>query len=293
MVWGEFFALASALTWAYAVILMRRSGETLPAIELNLFKNSLSLVLVSITIALLYGISLPSYTRLELAVVFASGFLGIAVADTLYLHALNIMGASRTGIVSALYTPFVILLSAAFLGEQLNYWQWGGFALVMAGILLVSARRARTEADSDEVRRGTIYAMLAMIAMASGIVMVKEILEQRPLLWTLELRMLGGWTGMIVFITLRRSWPQVLSKYREPQPWGMISLAAFLAGYLGFIMWLAGYKLLPASVAAILNETNNSFIVLLAWLLLGESINRRKISGLALTVAGVMLMLLT
>ncbi len=292
MGWGEFFALASALAWAYAVILMRRSGETLPALELNLFKNSLSLLLVLITILAVHGIGLPSYSATELAIVFFSGFLGIAVADTLYLQALNTMGASRTGIVSALYTPFVVLLSSYFLAEALTVWQWGGFGLVMAGIMLVTWRRAQTEADSEEVRKGTLYAVFAMAAMAAGIVMVKEILEQRPLLWTLELRMLGGWSGMVVFITLRGSWGKVLSRYRQPQPWGMIILAAFLAGYLGFMMWLAGYKLLPASVAAILNETNNSFIVLLAWLLLGESINLRKITGLALTVVGVIIMLL-
>ena len=58
------------------------------------------------------------------------------------------------------------------------------------------------------------------------------------------------------------------------------------------LLWLAGYKLIPASVAAILNETSTSFIVLLAWLVLGESINQRKLMGLLLTVAGVMLMLL-
>ena len=72
----------------------------------------------------------------------------------------------------------------------------------------------------------------------------------------------------------------------------MVITASILAGYLGFILWLAGYKLLPASVAAILNETNAAFIVLLAWLLLGERIDLRKIAGLALTILGVLIMLL-
>jgi drug/metabolite transporter (DMT)-like permease len=51
--------------------------------------------------------------------VLVSGLLGIAVADTWYLKALNMMGASRTGIVSSLFSPFFILLSAVFLGERL------------------------------------------------------------------------------------------------------------------------------------------------------------------------------
>jgi drug/metabolite transporter (DMT)-like permease len=290
--WGETFALGSALVWAFAVIFMRRSGETLPALELNFFKNVLGLVLVLLTIWIMQGLSLPDFSGYELGIIFLSGFAGIAVADTWYLKALNIMGASRTGIVAALYTPFVILLSGLFLGESLNFWQWSGFALVMAGILLVTWRRSAAEVGAEDVRKGTVYAASAMFMMAVGIVMVKEILETRPFLWTVELRLLGGVAGMLISITLRGKWATVVSSYRKPQPWGMITLGAFLGAYLAIILWLAGYKLLPASVAAILNETNNSFIVILAWLMLGETISQRKITGLALTLAGVIIMLM-
>ena len=99
--------------------------------------------------------------------------------------------------------------------------------------------------------------------------------------------MLGGWAGLVLFITLRRSWPKTLQRFRQPQPWGTIVLASVLAGYLGFMMWLAGYKLLPASEAAILNETNNSFIVLLAWLLLGERLTPSFFAASALVLLGV------
>jgi drug/metabolite transporter (DMT)-like permease len=55
---------------------------------------------------------------------------------------------------------------------------------------------------------------------------------------------------------------------------------------------LSGYKLIPASVASILNETANAWIVLLAWLILGEVLGIRKVSGLVLTMVGVAIMLL-
>jgi len=289
---GELCALSSALCWALGVILMRRSGETLPPIELNLFKNAFSLVLIGLTLLAVQGLVPPDYSASEWLIVLFSGFLGIAVADTFYLKALNLMGASRTGIVSALYTPLVILLSALFLGESLSAWQWAGFGLVMSGILLVTWRRGRAEVDAEAVQRGTLYAAFAMVVMAAGIVMVKEILEQKPFLWTVEVRMLGGLGGMVIFVTLKRSWRLVWARYRQPQPWGTIVTAAFLASYVGILLWLAGYRLIPASVAAILNETNNSFIVFFAWLMLGESINRRKLTGLGLTVLGVLVMLM-
>jgi drug/metabolite transporter (DMT)-like permease len=58
------------------------------------------------------------------------------------------------------------------------------------------------------------------------------------------------------------------------------------------MMWLAGYKLIPASEASILNESANAWIVFLAWLMLGEPIGTRKVAGLSLTSAGVAIMLL-
>jgi drug/metabolite transporter (DMT)-like permease len=50
--------------------------------------------------------------------------------------------------------------------------------------------------------------------------------------------------------------------------------------------------LIPASVASVLNESANAWIVVLAWLLLGEPLGGRKLVGLALTSAGVTIMLL-
>jgi len=292
MGWGETFALSSALVWALAVILFRRSGETLPAFELNLFKNCFGMVLMLPTILLVDGLVLPEYTSLELLLVFASGVLGIAVADTWYLKALNTMGASRTGIVSSLFSPFVIFLSAIILGERLVSWQWLGFFLVMCGVLLVTWRTHRSAVDATDVKKGALYGVGAVFMMAVGVVMVKEILETRSFLWTVELRIIGGICGMLIYMLLNSQWQSVKHNFSQPQPWPMVMFASFLGAYFALILWLLGYKLIDASVASVLNETNVAFIVFLAWLMLGEQINRRKLAGLSLTVAGVIIMVL-
>jgi drug/metabolite transporter (DMT)-like permease len=291
MGWGEFFALSSALVWALAVILFRRSGETLPAFELNLFKNCFGLILLVPTILLVEGLGLPDYTPTELILVFVSGLIGIAVADTWYLKALNMMGASRTGIVSSLFSPFVILLSAVFLGERLVPWQWLGFFFVMSGVLLVTWRSHRSVVDAADLKKGVMYGVGAVLMMAAGVVMVKDILETRSFLWTVELRVIGGFIGMLVYMLVTSQWQSVKRNFRRPQPWGTVVFASFLGAYFALILWLLGYKLIDASVASVLNETNVAFIVFLAWLMLGEKINRRKLAGLGLTLCGVIIMM--
>lgn len=292
MGWGEFFALTSAAGWALAVILMRRIGETLPAFELNLFKNSLGMVLLVPTILLVNGLEVPGYSLHELAVVFLSGVIGIAVADTWYLRALNLMGAGRAAIVASLFSPFVIILSMIFLAERMVPWQWLGVFLVISGVLMVTWRVHHSSIDPRDIKKGAIFGVAAMFMMALGIVMVKESLEARPLLWTMELRLAGGVVGMLIYMWVKGQWQSVKGNFQSPQPWPGIIGASFLAAYLCLILWLAGYKLLDASVASILNETNVVFILVLAWLMLGEEITRRKLAGIVLTVAGVLIMVL-
>jgi drug/metabolite transporter (DMT)-like permease len=290
--WGEFFALAASFCWAFSVILLRKPGLVLPAFELNLFRIVFAVLLLIPTILVMEGWSWPYYSAGELGIVFFSGYIGIAVADTWFLRALNLMGASRTGIVASLFSPFVIILSIFFLGESLRVWQICGFVLVMGGILLVTWQRSRQEADSQHIHRGVMYGVGSVFLMAVGVVMVKGILETRPFIWTVQLRLLGGLAGMVIYIALRGQRLQVARSFTRSLPWAPIVAGSFLGSYLSMILWLAGYKLIPASVASILNESANAWIVLLAWLILHESLGLRKMTGLFMTISGVIIMVL-
>lgn len=291
MGWGEFFSLASPAAWALAVVLFRRSGETLPAFDLNLVKNVLTAVLFIPVILWFHGWTLPTFEQGDWIIMLTSGLLGMAVADTLYFRALLLMGASRAGIVGSLLSPFVVFLSAVMLGEWLGGWQWLGFGLVMAGILFVTWKRHRSEVPIEQIRKGTAIGVAGMFLMALGVVMVKELLEQGPFLWVAFIRLAGGLAGMFLFATLTRRWTAMLARMRRPHPWGQTLFASFLGGFGGTLLWLAGYKLIPASEASIYNEAQGSFMVLFAWLILGEPLNPRKLIGLGLTIAGVLTLL--
>ncbi len=284
---GEFFSVACAACWALAVVLFRRSGETLPAFELNLFKNLLAAGLMVPTILLVDGISWPGYSAVEWLIVILSGIVGIAIADTWYLRALNLMGASRTGVTASLYSPFVIVLSILFLGEVLLWWQYSGFVLVLGGILLVTWRQNRRDVSLRAIRLGVGFGAGAVFLMASGIVMVKPILETQSFMWTMGVRLAAGAGGMLLFLHWTQGWQRALDLYRSPQPWGTIVVASLLGSYVSMMLWLAGYKLTLASVASVLNETAAAFIVLFAWLFLKEDMNWRRVAGIAMTFSGV------
>lgn len=291
MGWGETLAILSALAWSAGVIIYKRLGETIAPTRLNLMKNLIVLGFLLPSLAL-FGGPAPRLTGVELAITLLSGMIGIAVADSLYLTALNRLGAARMGILGNFYSPFVILLSVVFLGERLAPLQMLGFVLVTSGVLVVGARVATAPAERRELRRGLMLGVGSIALMALAIVLVKRVLETQPLIWMVALRMVGGVGGLLLLFLWRRELPWPRPDERGRVRWPIILFGAFVGQYLSMLFWLGGYKYTSASVAAILNESTSIFIVLLAAIFLGEALTRRKLLGVALTISGVACMLL-
>ncbi|MDX1568861.1 MAG: DMT family transporter [Xanthomonadales bacterium] len=287
---GEWLSLGSAVVWAIAVVMFKRSGETFSPTALNLLKNIIAAVLLAATLPIVYGLTFPTFSATEWWIMVASGLLGIAAADNLYFAALRRLGASRTGIASSLFSPSVIVLSYFLLGERLVAQQIAGFLLVVAAVILVSYRKDRKDIAAEELRQGTLLAVTAVFLMALGIVIVKPVLELHPFLWIVEIRVVVGIIGIVLVGYARDRLHGLRLQLRLKHNWWLAGGASFFGSYLAMILWLGGYKYTQASVASVLNETAAIFIVVLAWIFLGESLNARKTCGVLLSFAGVLLM---
>jgi drug/metabolite transporter (DMT)-like permease len=122
--------------------------------------------------------------------------------------------------------------------------------------------------------------------------MVKPQLEAGPFLWVVTIRLSGGVLAMLALVAWRRQWRSLLVTYQQPHPWKLTLWACFLGGFVGSLLWLGGYTLIPASEASVYNEAQLIFMVLFAWWFLKEPVDLRKILGVLLTLGGVLVMLL-
>jgi len=289
---GEILALACAVAWATAVILYKYVGNSMGANTLNLVKNIFGLCLLLPTALIFEGFSIPQLSLTTFGIIFVSGYFGIAIADTLYLQALRYIGASRTAIVSSLYSPFVVLLSMVFLGERLALWQWLGFFLVMIGIFVVVYQRTNDRLDSRVLMKGALMAAFSIFLTAAGVVAMKPVLVNDGFFWIVSLRMLAGVLGMFLYLAIRGQIKSTWQLVRHSDhKWRAIVIASFCGSYMALLFWLGGFKYTEASIASVLNETANIFIVLMAAMFLKEMLNWRKILGAILTFSGVIIFL--
>ena len=286
---GELLALVTAMVWAAAVILFKKSGETVHPIALNLFKNLLAVVLLFPTLYFVgesFWRPVPSGDYLLLLL---SGAMGIGIADTLFFMSLNMLGAGLSAIVDCLYSPCVIGTAMLWLGERLTVWQVVGVALIVSAVLEATLHKQGSHLTRRNLWLGVLYGALSMAIMAVGIIMVKPLLERSPIVWVSEWRLMGGVLVLAVVLIFHPQRRVILHSATISRGWGYMFSGSFLGAYLALILWLGGMKYAHASVAAALNQTSNIFIFILAAVFLRERITRRRAVGILLAVAGVYL----
>jgi drug/metabolite transporter (DMT)-like permease len=288
---GEWLALASAIAWAVAVILFRISSFNVHPLGINLGKNLLALVLIVLT-SLITGASFwPAVSLKSTLLLLLSGFLGIAVSDTLFLWTLKLLGASLTAIVDCVYLPFVVGLSYFFLGERLTWSQLLGLALIISAVIIIS--RSNTDNPSGPVSRkdltlGIIIGILAMAFVSVAIIIIKPILNDIPVVWATGARLAGG-TLPLVFLPFFGKLKKDFKPLLRLSTWKILAPASFFGTYLSLMFWIGGMKYTFASIASALNQLNTIFIFILAAIFLKEKANSQRILAVILAFLGAFL----
>jgi drug/metabolite transporter (DMT)-like permease len=289
---GEFYALLTALMWASAVIYLKWSGETIPPFALNVFRVALSTAALLLSIVAMKQEVLREAPARDYLTLFASGVIAIAISDTLFLMALNRVGAGIMAIIDCLYAPFVVLFAFLFLGEELGPWQSAGMVLVIAGALIAARHEPPAGMTAKQILTGSLYGFLSMVTVALGIVIAKPVLNRSPVLWATTMRQIGALIVMIPVALVVPSRRQIFSLFRPARNWKYSVPGTFLGSYLALIFWVAGMKYTSAGPAAILNQTSSIYILILASIFLKEPFTVRKVIASVLAIAGIFMVTL-
>ena len=283
---GEIMALSTAIIWAFSVIMFKKSGETVHPIGLNLFKNTIAVVLLVPTLLIIGESFYKEIPTRDYVYIFLSGALGIGIADTFFFLCLNRLGAGLTAIVDCLYSPFVIGFSFLMLGEVLSIIQLFGVILIISAVLTATYQSNGKESSKKDKLIGVMYGFFAMLLTGFGVVLVKPVLESQPLLWVTEMRLFSGVLVLLIVLLFRPNRKNIVASIYKNGLRMTTLFGSILGAYVAMILWLGGMKYTLASTAASLNQTSNIFIFIFAYLILKEKITFKSIVGIILAVAG-------
>ncbi len=293
---GEICSLLSAIFWALAIIIFKKIGDRVSPMVINPVKSIIGLSLFILT-CLIMGVPLmpnSQFSNTDLLILSISGIIGIGIADIIFLHSLNILGAGISAIVDTVYSPFVILFAFILLGESLTFTQLIGGALIIGSVLYASTKIQNIPVDRKRFKQGILYGIGSIAMMALGIVMIKPILNTVSdnvglQLWIAGYRLVSGVlvSGSIMLIANRKQ--NILGAMRDRTLWLPLIVSSVLAAYLGIAMWVMGMSMTTASISSILNQTATIFILIFAWIFLGEPLTKRRILSIVVAMCGAYL----
>ena len=293
---GEICSLLSAIFCALAIIIFKKIGDRVSPMVINPVKTTIGLLLFILTCIIIDVPIWPDaqFSRSDLLILSISGIIGIGIADIIFLHSLNILGAGISAIVDTVYSPFVILFAFILLGESLSTIQLLGGGLIIGSVLYASTKIQNIPVNRKIFKQGILYAVGSIAMMALGIVMIKPILNtvsNKPQLqiWIAGYRLISGVlvSGTIMFYANYKK--NILNVLYDKKLWPPLIIGSVLATYLGIAMWVMGMSMTTASISSILNQTSTIFIMVFAWIFLGEPLTKRRILSIIIAMIGAYL----
>ena len=284
---GDLYAIITAVCWSSAVILFDISTKNFTAIQLNVLKNFIGVFGFILTIVL-FSIPSPNFSQQEIFTLALSGFLGILIADGLFLESLRRLGSSLSAVVSTIYTPTVFIIAFILFNETINLHSYIGGILVLGGIT-ISVFKPPKNIKKRDLYIGILFGIVANIITAYSVLIIKPIMKNNSVVYVALYRFSIGFIFGILINILKSGIKQVIQKFKQGLTNQYVILGAFLGTYLSVIFWLAGYKYTLAGRAAIYNQLSTVFIIILARVFLKEPMTSKKIIGVSLAIFGAIL----
>jgi len=291
---GEIAGLATAICWSLTSIAFTAASRRLGALQVNLYRLPLALILLSMTYFLFWGDLNISYDIIIWLT--ASGVVGLAIGDTFLFQAMVLIGARMSMILMALAPPMAAIMAYFFLYEIISPLGILGITITIAGVVWVVAERTP---DASGVRRrislrGVIWGTLAALGQAAGLILAKKglVSDIHPLLATL-IRMIGATLILwpLSLLTGQVQGPlKVFSKDRSALKWMLIGI--IFGPYLGVTFSLVAVKYTQTGIAATLMSTMPVIMLPMVIAIEKEKPSWRAILGAGITVAGIAILFL-
>ena len=297
---GIVFALSASILWSMTVVTIRPITNNISPFLINPIKNSIGFLLFFISFILfdipLWYSQLISY---EYLIILLSGTLGMFLGDTIFIYALNKIGANRVAIVDA-FSPVVIFIYSLILlpNQSLEFVQIIGFILTIIGLLILTNENDFEDIDPNIKIKGILLVLGAMLCTGFGVVYLKTVLNRinetgydiKLNLWVTAFRLIPGVLFSWILFLLQKNKLKKISPLKLKQNYIPLIIASVIGPFLALGCWILGYAFIDKpSIASIIGQSAVIFIILLSWLFLKESLTKLRILSAVLVFFGVIL----
>jgi drug/metabolite transporter (DMT)-like permease len=214
------------------------------------------------------------------------GFVGYYLSSLLDFMGLQYVTASLERLVLFLYPTIVVVLSAIFLAKPVTRRAVAALVLSYAGIALAVWHDVRITGDAPTIALGSALVFASAVGYAIYLVGAGGIIARLGSSRFIAAAMLAS----TVFITVQFALTRPLEALALPVSVQALALAmAIFSTVLPTWMIAESIRRIGANTASLIGSLGPVFTIGLGALMLGEAVNLLQLVGVALVLAGVML----
>ncbi|HPW55284.1 MAG: DMT family transporter [Thermoanaerobaculaceae bacterium] len=290
MLLGELAALTAAALWGLtSVFFFSVAAQRIGALRVNLFRLPLGWVMLGLTL-LTTGSKLTTDPT-SLALLAASGIVGLALGDLAYFATLRRIGPRLTVLLQSLAPLFATGFGVVLLDEVPGPLAGVGIALTLGGVVWVVRERPDAARPAGHHTSGVVLGVLAALCQGLGLVLSKMGmaggLGPWPASWLrMSFATAALWIGAAVAGRLR----DLALRPSLRAAWLQVVGGAALGPFLGASLSLVAAQLTEVGVAATLMATTPIIVIPLVVHTERYRPTWRAVAGTVLAVAGIALL---
>jgi drug/metabolite transporter (DMT)-like permease len=226
-------------------------------------------------------------TRRDGAWLFGLGLLGYYLASYLDFLGLRYISAGLERLILFVYPTLVVLLSALWLGQPLTRRTLGALALCYAGIALAVAHDLRLAGTARDLALGGVLVFGSALSYALYLLGNGTIVGRLGAVRVTALAsLIACGLGIGQFLLLRP-----IAALAQPGPvYGLALAMALFSTVLPVWAVSEAIRRIGAGPVALTGSLGPIVTLLLAWLLLDETLGVAQLAGAALVIMGVTVM---
>lgn len=285
---GSAQLLGAALIWGLAFVAQSVGMEYMGPFTFNCIRSLLGVLALAPVIAMMdrragrarsfWGTCDAAARRTLVKGGVACG-LALAVGCTLQQYGIRSTTVAKAGFITALYIVFVPLLGLA-LGRRAGWHLWLSVLLATGGMYLLCMK------GRFALQRGDVLLLLSACCFAVHIVIVDHVssqVEDCVRLSALQFLVCGLVCLLPMLLWDRPAPSAVLAGWLPTVYAGVFSCGG------AYTLQVLGQRDVPPALASLLLSMESVFSVLAGWLLLGQTLSVRELSGCALVFCAVLL----
>lgn len=228
------------------------------------------------------------FSARELAYFALLGFLGITFHQWLQSNALVTSQATTSAWIVSTTPVFIAILALVWLREAITRLRIAGIALAAFGVALVVSKGDFNALSLGRFGRpGDSLILLSAINWAVFTIFSRSGLRRHPATLMMFIVMLIGWLFVSLLFVSGRGWMDFARL--SPEGWLGIGFLGIFCSGLAYIFWYDALKQLPASQVGVFLYLEPLVTVVVAALVLQESLGFATAVGGAVILLGVWL----